>query len=69
MSNNEDGDAGPFSAPSCPGHCGRFGGGILTPPTVLLMRYPGPLACVERKAPYHRAVCQGFIMEEKAVSG
>ena len=29
---NEDGNAGPFSAPACPGHRGHFGGGKLPHP-------------------------------------
>ena len=27
MNGNEDSNAGPFSAPACPGHHGHFGGG------------------------------------------
>ena len=67
-SGDEDGVAGPFSAPACPGHRGRFGGGKPPPSTVPLMQHSGPLTCVERKAPCHRTVRQGGGAEEKAVS-
>ena len=56
-SGDEDGYAGPFSAPACTGHCGHFGGG--TPPTPLTMnpmRHAVPLACFEQKAPCHHTV-------------
>ena len=66
-SGDEDGNAGPFFAPSCPGHRGHFGGGKPPPPTVPPMRYASPLESVERKAPCHRTVCQGVGAEEKAV--
>ena len=58
ISDDEDGDAGPFYAPACPGHRGHFGGGKTPPPTVPLMQHDGSLACVERKAPCHHTVRQ-----------
>ena len=67
-SDDEDGNACPFSAPACIGHRGHFGGGKPPPPTVLLMQHSGPLAYVEQKAPCHRTVRQGGGAEEKAVS-
>ena len=45
-SGDEDGNAGTFSAPACPGHRGHFGGGKLSPPTVPPMRHSGPLAYI-----------------------
>ena len=42
-SGDEDGDAGPFYAPACPGRCGNFGGGTPPTPTVPLMRHNGTL--------------------------
>ena len=50
-SGDEDGDAGPFSAPVCPGHRGHFGEGELPPPTVPPMGHAGLLAHTEQKAP------------------
>ena len=67
-SGNEDGNAGPFYAPVCTRHRGHFGGGKYPPPTVTLVRHAGPLACVERRAPFHLTVLQGGGAEEKAVS-
>ena len=69
MSGDEDGDAGPFSVPSCTGHHGRFRGRDPPPTMVPLMRHAGLLTCVERKSPCHRTVHQGGGAEEKAVSG
>ena len=66
---DEDGDAGTFSAPACPGHPGHFVGWKPPPPTVPPMRHAGPLVYAERKVPCHRTVCQGGGAEEKAVSG
>ena len=66
-SGDKDGDAGPFSAPACPGHCGYFGGGKPPPPMVLPVRHAGYLAYIERKSPCHRTVHQGDGSEEKAV--
>ena len=43
-SGNEDGDAGTFYAPACPGHSGNFEVGKHPPPTVPPMRHDGPLA-------------------------
>ena len=37
-SGDEDGDAGTFYAPACPGHRGNFGGGKHPSPTVPPMR-------------------------------
>ena len=59
---DEDGDAGPFSAPAFPGHRGHFGRGKPPPPTVPPMRHSVPLACVER-------VRQGGGAEEKVSGG
>ena len=42
-SSNKDGDAGTFSAPTCPRHCDHFGGGKKPLPTVPPMRHYGPL--------------------------
>ena len=68
-SGDEDGDAGKFSALSCPGHRGHFVGGKPPPPTVTLMRQDGPLAYTERKSPFHCTVRQGSGEKEAAVSG
>ena len=66
---NEDGDAGLFSAPTFLGHRGNFGEGKPPPPTVPPMQHAGPLACVERKAPFHCTVRHGGGAEEKVVRG
>ena len=58
-SGDQDGDAGTFSAPACPGYRGHFGGGKHPPPTVPPMQHAGPLAYTERKAPCHRTLRQG----------
>ena len=68
-SGDEDGDAGKFSAPECPGHRGHFGGGKLPPPTVPPMRHAGTLSYTELKAPCHRTVRQGGGAKEAAVIG
>ena len=69
MSGNEDGDAGPFSAPACPGHRGHFGGGNPPPPTVPPMQHAGPLLYVKRMAPCYCTMRRGGGAEEKAVNG
>ena len=69
MSGDEDGDAGTFYAPACPGHSGHFGAEKHPPPTVPLMRYAVPLAYTKRKTPCHHKVRQGSGAEEAAVSG
>ena len=66
---DEDGDAGPFSAPACPGHRGHFGGVKPPPPMVPPMQHSGPLECIDQKAPFCRTVRQGGGAKEKAVSG
>ena len=66
-SDDEDGNAGPFSALSCPGNRVHFGGGKPPPPTVYQMGYDGPLSCVERNSTCHRKVHQGVGAEEKVV--
>ena len=68
-SGDEEGDAGPFYAPACPGHRGHFGGGKPPPHMVPPMQHDGPLVNTERKAPYHRIVLQGRGVKEAAVSG
>ena len=68
-SGDEDGDAGTFSAPACPGHRGHFGGGKIPPPTVPPMRHTSPLVYTEQKAPWHPTVCQGIGAKEAVVSG
>ena len=68
-SGDGDADAGPFSAPACPGHRGNFGGGKPPPHTVPLMQHSGTLDYVERKAPFNRTLPRGGGAEEKAVSG
>ena len=67
-SGNEDGDAGTFYAPACPGQHGHFGGGKHPPPKVPPMQHAGPLAYTERKAHCHCIVRQGRGSEEAAVS-
>ena len=67
-SGDEEVNAGTFSTLACPGYCGNFGRGKLPSPTVTQMRYAGPLACSERKAPYHRPVRHEGRSEEKADS-
>ena len=68
-SGDEDGDAGTFYAPACPGHCGHFGGGKHPPPTVPPIQHAVPLACIKQKSPFRRTVRQGSGVEEAAVSG
>ena len=68
-SGDEDGYAGPFYAPACPGHHDNFVGGKPPLPTVTPMQHAGPLACVEQKAHFHRTVLQGGGAEEEAVRG
>ena len=68
-SDDEDGDAGPFSIPACPGHRSNFGGGEPPPTTVPPIRHAGPLAYTEQKEPYHRTLFQGSGAKEAAVSG
>ena len=58
-SGNEDGDAGPFTIPACPGHRVNSGGGKPPPPMVHPMPHVGPPAGTERKAPCHSSVRQG----------
>ena len=48
-SGDEDGDAVPFPAPSCPGNRGHFGGGKPPPPMVPPMQHSGTLVYTERK--------------------
>ena len=68
-SGNEDGEAGTFHAPACPGNHGNIGGRKHPPPTVPLIRHDDLLAYTERKAPCHHTVRQGSRAEEAAVSG
>ena len=68
-SGDEECNAGKFSAPACPVHCGHFGGGNPPPPTVTPMRYDGPLAYTEWKSPCHRTVRQRSGAKEAEVSG
>ena len=68
-SGDEDGDAGIFYAPACPGHRGHFGGGKPPPPTVPPMRHAGLLRYTECTAPCHRTVRQGYGSKDAAVSG
>ena len=68
-SGNEDGDAGTFYSPACPGYCSHFGGGEPPPHMVPLMRHAGTLACSEREAPCHCPVRQGGGAEAKADGG
>ena len=68
LSSDEDGNAGPFPAPECLGHCGHFGGGKPPPPTLPPMGHAGPPAYTEQKALYHCTVCQGSGLEEAADS-
>ena len=67
-SGDEDGNAGKFYAPECPGHRGSFGGGKSPSPTVPPMRHAGTLDYTERKAPCHRMVRQGSTEKEASVS-
>ena len=66
---NEDGNAGKFHTPTCPGHRGHFGGWKHPPHTVPPMQHSGHLAYTERKASCHCTVRQGIGAEEAAVSG
>ena len=68
-SDDEAGDAGPFSSPAFSGHCDHFGGVKPPPSTVPPMQHSGPLVCVEQKAPCHCIVHHRGRAEEKAVSG
>ena len=68
LSGDEDGNVGPFSAPACTGHSGKFIGGKPPPPTVTLMRHAGPPPNTERKAPCHRTVREGRGAKEAAAS-
>ena len=68
-SDDEDGDAGSFTAPSCPGHRGHFGGGKPPPPTVTLMPHSVPPTYTEWKAPWYRTVRQGSEAKEATASG
>ena len=68
-SGDEDGNAGKFYAPACPGHRDNFGV-RKTPPTMLpLMRNSGPLAYTEHKEPLQRTELQGSGSKEAVVSG
>ena len=68
-SNDEDGDAGTFSVPACPGHHGHFGGGKPPPVTVTPMRNARPLVYTEWKAPCQHTVRHGSGAKEAAGSG
>ena len=50
-SGDEDGDAGPFTIPACPGHRGHYGGEKPPSPTVHPIRHANPLAGTERQSP------------------
>ena len=67
--NDEDGNAGTFSPPACPGYCGHFGGWNPPPPTVPLIQHAGLLTCPEQEAPCHHPVRQGGRVETKAAGG
>ena len=60
---SEDGGAGSFSALACLGNRGYFGGGEPPATTVPSIVNDDPLACIERKAPFHRTVLQGVGVE------
>ena len=66
---NEDGDAGSFLPPACPGYRHHCGGGKPPPPMVPPMQHAGSLACNEREAPCHRPVRQGGGEEAQAAGG
>ena len=68
-SDEEDGNAGTFSAPAYPGHRGHFGGWKPPPPTVPPMQHAGPLDYIERKAPCYHTVRQGRGAKNAAVRG
>ena len=68
-SDDEDGDAGTFYTPACPGNHGHCRGRKPPPPMVRPMRHVGPMFYTERKAPHHCTVHQGSGAEEAAVSG
>ena len=67
-SGNEDGDAGPFTTPECPGHHVHSGGGKHPSPTVPPMRHAGPLSGNEQKAHYHSSLHQGRREKDAAAS-
>ena len=67
-SGDEDGDAGPFTTPACPGHRGHFVGRKPPPPTVPPMQHYVTPACTECKAPCHCTMRHGSGVKEAVAS-
>ena len=69
MGGDEDGNAGIFLPPECPGYRHHFGVGTPPPPTVTPIQHAGDLLCTEIEAPFHCPVHQGGGKEAHTAGG